>query len=299
MKSGKYCLDKGVSYILLGLMFGTAIGWNLNLIASVVLELYEPNSVEKGLYIVGCALTLTGVVNTQLFRSAEITRICQMLLCATAIVIFANAVEIFWRYHLESYFLIGGYIPSSDADEWLTGGWRLLSKTDLSSFDQRRPINAAMHGLRLLLAGNYQNSVLIAGLIAGASTVYVALAIRTSMGWVASVVFFIVSLSMIRTHLPVAMTEIHGFIFGCFGFGLLWRAVVSRSLTPYFYGLALLSIGLNARAGPFLILLAVLLWGVLNFSASRRYSVQALVVGLIAISIGFSISALIISTCGI
>jgi hypothetical protein len=215
-----------------------------------------------------------------------------LLLAGVAVLVFGNAVETFWHFPQESYFLIGGLVPSSDADSWLEGGWRILQSENLSSFDQRRPINAALHAFRLVLTGNLQDSIMLAAIVAGACTIFSALALRQSLGWLSCGVFFIAALELIRDHLPLTMTEVHGFIFGCLAFGLLWRSAVDRSISAYAIGLALLSISLNVRSGAFFVLPAVLLWGMLNLSTLNRYSMKALGVGVLGIACGFIVSKL-------
>jgi hypothetical protein len=103
-------------------------------------------------------------------------------------------------------------------------------------------------------------------------------------------VFLVFSFWLIREHLPLAMTEVHGFIFGCLAFGCLWRAALTRSSLLFGLGLVLLSIGLSARSGPMLILPALLLWGTMNLGVGRRLSFKALLVGTLAILSGLLVS---------
>jgi hypothetical protein len=103
-------------------------------------------------------------------------------------------------------------------------------------------------------------------------------------------VFLVFSFWLIREHLPLAMTEVHGFIFGCLAFGCLWRAALTRSSLLFGLGLVLLSIGLNARSGPFFVLPALLFWGTMNLGVGKRLSLSALLVGTLAILSGFMVS---------
>ena len=278
-------------YLLLGAAIGVLLSCVLYALQIAKSDLFEPQKVQTGLYIVGT--TIIGIL--AICRKGEpkvISRLMLILLGVGAVSIYWNALEIVWSSPKQSYFLIGGLMPSSDADSWLSGGWRLLEQGSISESDQRRPLNAAIHALRLFVAGSLQSSLLLSALGSGLATLFVAYVIKRSVGWIALGVFLTCAFWLIRDHLPLAMTEVHGFIFGCFAFGCLWQASISRSKLLFTIGLSLLSIGLNARSGPFFVLPMVLVWGVFNLSQSRRFSPSAMMVGTLAIFTGFVVSTL-------
>ena len=290
-------LNKESACVLVGVIFGAYIGWSLNSVLLERVEWIEPTTLQFWLFVLGGSIVL-GIVWARYFRFVRSYRVLILLLCTIAVLIYVNTLEIFWHDPRKSYFLIGGLVPSSDADSWLTGGWRLLLSSTLAPFDERRPINAALHALRLFLTGDLQLSILLTTLIAGAASVFAAVSIRESLGWVAATVFFFVSLTMIEEYLPLTMTETHGYIFGSLAIGLLWRTVVDRSLLTFAFGLALLSISLNARSGPFIILPTVLLWGVLNLTYRDKRSYLVFLVGSLGIAIGFLVSKLFVILWG-
>ena len=153
-----YSLDEQITappaegvYLLLGAAIGVLLSCVLYALQITKSDLFEPQKVQTGLYIIGT--TIIGIL--AIFRKGEpkaIFRLMLMLLGVGAVSIFWNALEIVWSSPTQSYFLIGGLIPSSDADSWLSGGWRLLEQGSISESDQRRSLNAAIHALRLFVS---------------------------------------------------------------------------------------------------------------------------------------------------
>lgn len=258
-----------------------------------IVNAISPQATKVGLYVAGC-LILVAISVTNLVGFSRLCQVLVSLVYVVAILIFWNAVEIHWVDIQQNYFLIGGLIPSSDADEWLTGGWRLLESGTLSTFDQRRPINAAIHALRLFVTGDLQGSIVLAALFAGLVSLYGAILIRDSFGWIAGIVYFLCILELIGPHLHLTMTEVHGFIFGSLAFCLIWRAAITHSTTLFITSLAILSIGLSARSGPFLLSATIFLWGMFYLLPNRSLSLPMLIVGLGATTVGFGISKLFI-----
>ncbi len=212
------------------------------------------------LYTLGLFVIL-GVAITERFGYGNVCRILITAVPVIGILLYGVGVEQHWATPQESYFLVGGLIPSSDAESWLSGAWRLLELNSLAAQDQIRPLNAALHAFRLFLMGDYQSSVMFAALVAGATSIFVAVIIRQSLGWIAAGIYFVVSLSLLRSHLPLAMNEIHGYIFGSLALGFLWLSATNRSILYFSLGVGLFSIALNCRTGPLFVLPGLLLWG--------------------------------------
>ncbi|NJP07704.1 MAG: hypothetical protein HC837_19845 [Chloroflexaceae bacterium] len=69
-------------------------------------------------------------------------------------------------------------------------------------------------------------------------------------------------------------------------------------MLPVLAGLALTSLALNARAGPFFVLPALLIWGCLVFRGRSRISLTLLVAGIGAIVLGFAANMLVLRVVG-
>jgi len=259
----------------------------MNSIALGIFDKHNPELIEDVLVLTGgfCVLGLAISARKELTKPS-LTFL--FLVSVVAILLFGNGVESYWADPPKDGFISGGLIPSSDADEWVAGGYRLLENSELSSGDQRRPLNAALHALRIFATGgNLQNSIMLAALVAAICTLIAAIELGRIFGWIGASVFFFMSFSVIREYLPLTMTEVHGYILGALALALLLRAASVKSLGCFFVGLALLALALNARAGPYFILPTILIWGVVNLESKRTVSIKALSLGIAGIVLGF------------
>lgn len=283
--------------VIAGLIIGTCLCWCFRDICISLFADYSPQLVETVIYVLGTIVVIS-LTGSRFFRWPSFYRSLLLLLSIIAILLYGNALELEWVRNEKDYFLIGGIVPASDAGGWLAGGWRLLALESLLPTDQRRVVNAALYALRIFLTGDIHTNIYFGTIVAGTAAIFFSWVVRGSLGWIASAVVFFLSLELIRDHLPLTMTEIHGFILGCLSLGILWKAAVTRSTTLYCLGLVLLTLGLNARAGPFLVLPAVIVWGMVNLDSVRRISYIPLVFGLLAVAVGFVVPRLFIYLWG-
>ena len=178
----KYSLDLALpapasegKLILLGATVGALLSWIFFRIQVSGWEIIENEAVEVILYVgaIGAVSVLTVLrEGRQVIRGSM-----AIVLGSVAILLYWNALELFWLLPQKSYFLIGGLVPSSDADSWLSGGWRLLETGTISEGDQRRPVNAALHALRLYIAGSFQGSLMLGAVACAAASLYAAYAL--------------------------------------------------------------------------------------------------------------------------
>lgn len=195
-----------------------------------------------------------------------------------------------WRAGETTSAYIGGLLPYSDAAGYYQGGLQLLYEGVLNSWNQRRPLNAALHALRLdVLGGSLQASIGLSALAAALVTLLAAREIRRVLGLSAAGVFALLVYSWVRPYLPATLTEVHGLILGGLGFALLWRAATERSFTLFGLGMFALSLGLSARAGAFLLLPSLLAWGTLYLEEGRRLSWRAGLVGAAGAAAGVAV----------
>jgi len=273
--------------IAFAVLVGALIAWNLPSIGIVLFGEFDPYLLEEILIAAG----VIGVVALALLAKTKAVKshyAALFLVSVIAVITFGNAVEGYWATPPNNNFVSGGLIPSSDADEWVAGGYRLLENSALSSGDQRRPLNAALHALRIFVTGgNLQDSIMLAALVAAICTLIAAFELGRTFGWIGASVFYFMSFSVIREYLPLTMTEVHGYILGALALALLLRAASVKSLGCFFVGLALLALALNARAGPYFILPAILIWGIFNLESNRTVSIKALIFGGAALVLGF------------
>jgi len=282
----------------IGILLGSLISWHMNSIVLGIFDKHNPELIEDVLVLTG-GLCVLGLAISARKELTKLSLTFLFLVSVVAILLFGNGVERYWADPPKDGFISGGLIPSSDADEWVAGGYRLLENSELSSGDQRRPLNAALHALRIFVTGgNLQDSIMLAALMAAICTLIAAIELGRTFGWIGASVFFFMSFSVIREYLPLTMTEIHGYVLGALALALLLRAASVRSLGCFFVGLALLALALNARAGPYFVLPAILIWGVVNLESNRIVSTKALILGLAGIVLGFLVPKIFLELWG-
>jgi len=97
---------------------------------------------------------------------------------------------------------------------------------------------------------------------------------------------------------PLTMTENAGMIFGCVGLAMLLKASENKSLTWVAGGIALISIGLNARAGAFFMLPCLVLWAGMTAYLSRQNVMRWIMVSSVSMLAGFFLQAAVVLAVG-
>ena len=159
-----------------------------------------------------------------------------------------------------------GYLPWSDALGHFEGGVRLLCDGAFGPYSERRPLNAAWLAVRLAAGGGSLPVALVSqAAILGLVAYVLCRVVGLRFGlWPALAVFALVQ-GLARDGIPTAATEPLGITLACAALTLLLARRTTSRLGWMALGLFALDVALNARPGPQLLLLAVLLWGVWLF----------------------------------
>ena len=192
-----------------------------------------------------------------------------------------------------------GFVPWADAENYIEGGWQLLVDGVLSDWHQRRPINASVMELRLLLAGfNLHGVVLLNSLMLAAVAAYSAWELPKHFNITATILFVLVIFGYAQPYLPSNLSAMLGLSLGLLAFGALLRSARLGSVWLFSLGLSLLSFALNARAGNYFVLPAVWLWGVIYLGQGWHTRVTIGALGAFALASGFLYSLLLIDVFG-
>jgi len=217
------------------------------------------------------------------------------MLCAGFIVLAGN-----WQAGVSDGFLLGGLLPYSDAQGYYNDALRLLSGRRFTIFSSRRPLFATfLAGLLRLTDLDLRVALIV---LMGMSAVAICFAVREvrrTLG-VGSGIFMLLCLFMFyRRYIGTTLTEHLGITFGCFAFCLIWRGAVAARLGPVLVGLFFLSLGLNARAGAFLILPAIACWAAWDLRGPSRSLLRILGSATAAILLGFAVNGLVLQVVAI
>lgn len=167
----------------------------------------------------------------------------------------------------DNFSTIGGLFPVRDAYDYYQGAQTLIYGMELSGSSTFRPIfTAFLATVMWSTNGNLQAVLIIlAGLNALAvfcTTVEINKALRN--GFFAAI-YLVFSYIYFRRFSGTLLTENLGFLMGNLALFFLLRGAVAQRLNYNLFGLFLLTVGLNARAGAFLVLPVIVLWTAITF----------------------------------
>lgn len=195
---------------------------------------------------------------------------------ALAIAAFLAVVLSGWAVGRSQTNLLGGLIPWSDATGYFRGAHSMLDNGELLSWSQRRPLyTLLLAGLFALGDRDVQLALLLQATLIGGVAFLVARAASFRMGLAAGLFVFALLFAYAREYAPILLSENAGFLFGALGVALLWLGAEKPRCGWLLAGSLLLTLGLLARAGAFLIIPFLLLWAWLAFRNERRVAFRA------------------------
>lgn len=166
---------------------------------------------------------------------------------------------------------IGGVIPYSDAEGYLSGAHHFNASGFLDTWNMRRPLNALFFSFRLKVAnGNFWYAMAIqAGLCMIALTLYLR-TLRQDIGLLATSISLVFCYYYLQVYVHTTLSETLGLTLGLLSFVLVWNGYIQKDRFVFNAGMASLAVALCARAGPNFIIPALFLLVYLDpFTKSR------------------------------
>ncbi|MCX5732864.1 MAG: hypothetical protein NTW68_00865 [candidate division NC10 bacterium] len=205
-----------------------------------------------------------------------------------------------WEAGLSDFHMIGGLLPYFDAKWYLTDALRLLHGQRFSTISSRRPLfSALLTALLYVTDGNLPLVLIALTLLSGAAIGLVVREVQRSAGSAAGMWMLLCLFLFYRRFIGATLTEQLGLPLGCLAFCLLWRGAMAARSDLAMAGVFVLSLALNARAGAFLVLPAVVLWSARIRSGPRRQALKIILGGTVAAAGGFAVNGLILHLVGI
>jgi hypothetical protein len=271
----------------------TGLRWIVNSFAVFALAAYltwlvvDPG--KAGLFI-GSDLGLTQIIAFILFLSVFEHKdwFWKWIGLILAFCLFLIPLLGIWASGVSDLNFVTGLFPFNDAHGYYYGARRILEGSTLHDFAAHRPLFPAFLAFLLgITAQNLQASIFLLVILAAFSSYIFAQEVKRTHGSAAGIIAFLLLFLFYRRFIGSVMTENQGLAMGAAGFAVLWRAVSERKTIWFYIGLACLSIALNARAGPFFILPALVIWAAWFFKKKGWFSWRVLVLGALAAGIGF------------
>ncbi len=215
------------------------------------------------------------------------------------LVLFALPLTYRWQAATYNGNLIGGILPFSDASGYYWEAERLTLGLRFTPFASRRPFFAGFLAVLLsLTGGNLQIALAIMVALNATACYLAAREVQTTHGTLAGAFTLVVLYVFYNRFSGLTLTENLGFCLAGLALAAFWRGARKKQAGITLFGLFLLSAALNARAGAFAILPALVLWGVLYFRAGRRISFNFLIKGLLTVLLPFIINLGLVKAIG-
>lgn len=174
--------------------------------------------------------------------------------------------------------VIGGLLPNTDAHAYWTESSRVTEGGVFSEWGCRRPLAGSYLASIIWLTGGdirWTVSLLAAFTAVGVSAF--CWEIRRQIGWLAAALAAALFLLYYRRFIGSTMSESGGLTFGALAGALLLRGFRERHTGTTVLGVLVLSLGLNIRAGPFILLVTI----PLAFGFIKRQTPRAALVAML------------------
>ena len=209
---------------------------------------------------------------------------------ALTMVLFAVVLLFKWESGYSDTGIIGGLLPYKDGKNYYWGTQLLLNGQLISAVSNQsagRPLHPGFLSIFLVLTKqNYQWATVIISGLAGLTAYMSARPIVEKFGPLAASIYITLLYFYIQPLIGRPLSEFPGYIFGCLGFILLWRAATNLSLIDLILGLFTLMMAVSIRSGAFFVFPMLFLWAGFVFRGDKRFSYK--VAGIALFTIGFS-----------
>ena len=272
-------------------VLAVAAAWNVERVRELVGELtpYLP----LALYL---AVPVVVVVTALRPRLRIPGNVAAPLTLSAAVLAFLAPLVASWERGYRAYFSLAGLVPWSDAGGYYRGAIGLLFDNDLDDWSARRPLATAFLAVRMAVTGlDLRLALVLQAVALGVACYLAARAVARDLGPAAGLALFAALFGFAAFGIESAMTEPVGVTLGALAFAALWNAVRARNASLAAAGVFLLTLALNARAGPFFVLVALVAW----FARFLRrdgavVDRRALALGVGAVLGGFAANGLLI-----
>jgi len=213
--------------------------------------------------------------------------------------LFALSLAGMWASGQSDALIMTGLLPISDAHGYYLDANLLLTNQPFSVFSSRRPLFAGFLAVLLKFSGlNLQFTVALLVLITALCCYLAVRAVRRTSGSFVAAIFLLLIFLYYRRFAGTTMTENLGLALGALGFTLLWRSPTDQRAWKTLLGVGVLALGLIARAGPFFILIGVLIWAAWIFRKKHLFSRWMAGAGIVVILLGFATNYLVFLALG-
>jgi hypothetical protein len=207
------------------------------------------------------------------------------------LLIFAFTLLYLWTSGFTNNAIIGGLLPYKDGKYYFWGVNMILNGDLISTNSAQaagRPLFPGFLSVPYLLVGGNLKwaTALIVGL-AGFAAFSSAFYFSRQLGSLVAAVYIALLYLYMQPLLGFNRSELAGFIFGCFGCVLMWKAARELKISVLIMGLLVTMFAVSARAGTFLIFPAFILWAGWAFRGSQKFSFRVAIIASATVLVTF------------
>lgn len=188
------------------------------------------------------------------------------------LILFSLSLIYKWQT-ADNFSTIGGLFPVRDAYEYYQGSQMIIYGLNVSGTSAQRPMFAAfLSTIMWVINGNLQISLILLVILNAIAIFWVTFEIKRVLGNnFFSAIYLLLGYMYFRRFSGTLLTENLGFLLGNLALFFLLRGAKNQKLYLCLFGLLLLTVGLNARAGAFFILPVIVLWAAISFRTSHNF----------------------------
>ena len=205
-------------------------------------------------------------------------------------------MPLLYKWQMTDFFsTLGGLLPMRDANGYFQEAQNLGYGFPFTGSASFRPIYTAfLATLMKALGGNLQAALIVLAAFNGLAVYFAAREIRRAFNsGAASAIFVVLGYMFFRRFGGTLLTENLGFCLGAFSLVFLLRGAAEQNLKHLLFGIFLLTTGLNARAGAYLILPMLVLWMGWSFRESLGFW-RPFIFGILVVIVGMAANSVLI-----
>lgn len=192
-----------------------------------------------------------------------------------------------------------GHVPATDASGYHLGAKRLLEDGTLDPWNHRRPLNAALLSVRILLGGHdLRLAILLQAILLGTAVGWASRVTGQVFGVWSGVAMFAFLHAEAQFHTPTLLSEGLGLTLSLVAFSMMLGGIQMRAPARFGWGFFAIALAMMARAGALFIMPALWLATIILFWRDRRRAVIVGGVTGIALVLGVSLNGLLLSVYG-
>lgn len=204
-----------------------------------------------------------------------------------------------WASGMTDSYILSGMLPMSDAGGYYANAMQFPLTGVFSDFASRRPLfNALLVGLASFSNYNLVQVQSVFIVMVALACALLALKLQNFLHPVSAALVLIVVFFYFRRFSGVISSETLGLALGILGFFFLWDSIKEKKLLVYLIGLFLTTAALLTRAGAFIILPMIILWGILYLRKPEDPVFKFILISFIPLIVAYLINKLIFVAFG-